>query len=111
MRYNKSKRGAATSPNWRNNASEDQITKQYYRFMECMLAASKDYIFPNAICGGNEPPIGSFDTMNGYKFLLSFHLFESNQYKLYWYLNRGSLRFELEDMTWLWPNYFVETSP
>ena len=61
---------------------------------------SKNYLFP--------PNISVNDILNGYKFVLSYHLFSDICSNVYWYFNNGSTKFELQDVEWLFPRYFYK---
>ena len=65
-------------------------------------------MFPNIHSSSTD--IGILDALNGYKFALSFQLYTSHECKVYWYIDEGGLRFDLEDIRWLWSRYFVKVN-
>ena len=50
------------------------------------------------------------DTGQGYKFLLSYHLFHTEKQKMYFYLHWGVTRFFMADIPYLWPRYFNQVN-
>ncbi len=84
-----------------------KISKHFMDAMEVFLGYSKGYLFPNTE-GSKSAPIGITDTLNGYNFVLSYHLLKHNLAKAYWYVYGGGQRFELEDIEWLWGRFFAK---
>ncbi len=82
-----------------------KISEHFISVPEVCLGYSKEYLFPNTE-DSESGPIGITDALNGYKFALSYHLLEYDSCKAYWYINKGSQKFELDDMEWLWTRFF-----
>eukprot|EP01084_Bolivina_argentea_P166991 289898_1 len=70
---------------------------------EILLGLNKSFLLPSK--GGRV--IGMTEPFKGYKFVISHHILSSECCKRYLYFGAGAIRFELNDMMWLWPKYFV----
>eukprot|EP01083_Nonionella_stella_P097815 274982_1 len=104
MRHNKSHPKCDPSV----NVAADTITKKFYELNECMLGESKKYLIPYAFNKGDGGTLNILDSVNGYKFALSYHLYQTNNCKCYWYIHGGGQYFELSDMQCLWPKFFSQ---
>mmetsp|Transcript_55367 Transcript_55367/g.88298 ORF Transcript_55367/g.88298 Transcript_55367/m.88298 type:complete len:763 (+) Transcript_55367:26-2314(+) len=86
----------------------DRISKHYaYALNESFLHNSRNYLFPMPMAHGDVcQDISTFDFANGYKFVISYHLYSAEKAKMYWYWNGFAMRFFSTDIRWLWPRYF-----
>merc|ERR1712113_651387 len=84
------------------------MTNKFYLLPEYPLGQSKRYTFPYPQHKGNEGPISFLDSLDGYQFGLSYHLFETTHCKSYWYVNGTGTRFQLSDMFWFWKKCFAK---
>ncbi len=85
----------------------DIISKEVELTPEALFEHSKEFLFPNTEDAGASP-IGILDSLNGYKFALSYHLLGSKSANVYSYTDSGSHKFKLEDIKWLWTRYFCK---
>ena len=51
---------------------------------------------------------GILDVFNGYKFALTYHILEKDNITPYFYYGHGGKVFDLDDIEWLWPRFFVD---
>jgi len=92
--------------NKRKRRTEYQRVSRYYRTIpESCLSLSRDFLFPKDDGTTN---YGINDMLNGYKFVLSYHVLQHDQVAAYWYIHEGGQRFELKDAEWIWPRFFTK---
>merc|ERR1711933_618881 len=87
----------------------NKIAKEYDNVLnEVFLENTKQFLFPipGIEVDGIRQVLGGLEDANGYKFMVSYHLYNKNKAKMYWYHGQGMTRFYLKDVEWLWPRYF-----
>eukprot|EP01083_Nonionella_stella_P041418 112303_1 len=88
----------------RSNPSTDRIyviipkrahnaSREVRSIQDLCVAYSKQYLLPH-----NGRARGINDALNGYKFVLSFHILDHNTLKVHFYNNNGGHKFELIDV-------------
>ena len=93
------------------------ISKQYaYVLNETFASNTYQYLLPmfeqkdgktgEIIKYEDKDDLGGGDDVNGYKIMISYHLFFREKVKQYFYQNQSALRFYLDDVKWLWPRLF-----
>ena len=71
---------------------------------EAFFSASNSYLLPIF----RDSHIGINNSLNGYKFALSYHILEKNNCKRYFYFNNGCVSLKTDDINLLWPQYFAK---
>ena len=91
----------------------NEIAKLYDNVLnEIFLANTKDFLFPipRLKMMDMRNDMGGLSGGNGYKFIVSYHLYTKHKAKMYWYFGQGVTRFCMKDIHWLWPRYFKMSS-
>merc|ERR1712154_100633 len=87
----------------------NEIAKEYDNVLnETFIENTKEYLFPvpGMKVNGIRQDLKGLEDANGYKFMVSYHLYNKNKAKMYWYYGAGVTRFFMKDIEWLWPRYF-----
>ena len=92
-------------PKWRSGPKRGYYhnVSPYFRTIpEACLSLTEQCLFPR----NKTEDYGVNEMMNGYKFVISYHVLEHDQVRAYWYIHGGGQRFQIEDAAWIWPRYF-----
>lgn len=86
-----------------------KLPKSWYLIQESAFGLSRKSI----IRGYNERRFSAMDygllsPFNGYKFGFSYHIWAKDNITPYFYGKNGIKLFELKDIKWLWPDFFME---
>ena len=92
-------------PKWRfgpKRGHYDSVSPYFRTVPEACLSLTEQSLFPR----NKVRDYGVNEMMNGYKFVISYHVLEHDQVRAYWYIHGGGQRFQIEDAAWIWPLYF-----
>ena len=95
-------------PKWRSDPKHPQrrqyhtVTPYFRTIPEACFSLPQQLLFPRR----GDADYGVNDMMNGYKFVVSYHVLQHDQVRAYWYIHGGGQRFQIEDAAWIWPRYF-----